>query len=290
MPRTGPGGSAVPPRRGNAPSRPSPSLRRHEGRPGGVRLTHRLGGRHLLLFLGFSLLAGGRGQVDRFSCFLSLGLVGVAIVLFAIPAVPSWDGAPERDLIVYLSLVVSIVLLLVYVATTWSRSAPPRMHTSSGADRRVALSPLTRRARNRDRGNGPRGRDPRRLDRRLRDDIGVSEFFLAAVVVAIVGNAAEHGGAVLVAYRGKIGLAAEIALASSAQVAVFLIRPWPCSHGSSTCSRSHSVRSARRAGRIDGAGRHHARRRMVEPAQGDRSARRVSAGRDLVDLAGDRAL
>jgi Ca2+:H+ antiporter len=38
-----------------------------------------------------------------------------------------------------------------------------------------------------------------------------------------VGNAAEHGGAVIVAYRGKIKLAAEIALSSSAQVAVFLI-------------------------------------------------------------------
>jgi Ca2+:H+ antiporter len=41
--------------------------------------------------------------------------------------------------------------------------------------------------------------------------------------VAIVGNAAEHGGAVVVAHRGKIALAAEIALASAAQVAVFLI-------------------------------------------------------------------
>ena len=43
------------------------------------------------------------------------------------------------------------------------------------------------------------------------------------MIVAIVGNAAEHGGAVIVAYRGKIMLAAEIALASAAQVAVFLI-------------------------------------------------------------------
>ena len=43
------------------------------------------------------------------------------------------------------------------------------------------------------------------------------------MIVAIVGNAAEHGGAVVVAARGKIKLAAEIALASSAQVAVFLI-------------------------------------------------------------------
>ena len=51
----------------------------------------------------------------------------------------------------------------------------------------------------------------------------LSDFFVAAVIVAIVGNAAEHGGAVVVAYRGKIRLAAEIALASAAQVAVFLI-------------------------------------------------------------------
>jgi Ca2+:H+ antiporter len=43
------------------------------------------------------------------------------------------------------------------------------------------------------------------------------------VIVAIVGNAAEHGGAVVVAYRGKIALAGEIALSSAAQVAVFLI-------------------------------------------------------------------
>ena len=55
------------------------------------------------------------------------------------------------------------------------------------------------------------------------DKAGLSDFFVAAVIVAIVGNAAEHGGAVVVAARGKIQLAAEIALASSAQVAVFLI-------------------------------------------------------------------
>jgi Ca2+:H+ antiporter len=55
------------------------------------------------------------------------------------------------------------------------------------------------------------------------EEVGLTEFFVAAVIVAIVGNAAEHGGAVVVAHRGNIKLAAEIALASSAQVAVFLI-------------------------------------------------------------------
>jgi Ca2+:H+ antiporter len=43
------------------------------------------------------------------------------------------------------------------------------------------------------------------------------------VIVAIVGNAAEHGGAVIVARRGRVKLATEIALSSSAQVAVFLV-------------------------------------------------------------------
>jgi Ca2+:H+ antiporter len=55
------------------------------------------------------------------------------------------------------------------------------------------------------------------------EELGLTDFFVAAVIVAIVGNAAEHGGAVVVAYRGKIRLAAEIALASAAQVAVFLV-------------------------------------------------------------------
>src|SRR3990172_6019094 len=55
------------------------------------------------------------------------------------------------------------------------------------------------------------------------EQAGLSEFFVAAVIVAIVGNAAEHGGAIVVAYRGKIALASDIALSSAAQVAVFLI-------------------------------------------------------------------
>ncbi len=55
------------------------------------------------------------------------------------------------------------------------------------------------------------------------EQVGLTDFFVAAVIVAIVGNAAEHGGAVVVARRGKVKLAAEIALASAAQVAVFLI-------------------------------------------------------------------
>jgi Ca2+:H+ antiporter len=51
----------------------------------------------------------------------------------------------------------------------------------------------------------------------------LSDFFVAAVIVAIVGNATEHGSAILLAARGELRLAAEIALASGAQVAGLLI-------------------------------------------------------------------
>src|SRR5687768_7354930 len=74
---------------------------------------------NLLLVLGFSLLFGGRGALDRPSSFLSIGLVGLAVVLLLIPAVPSWEGDPERHSLAVLSVVPSVILLIVYVAVTW---------------------------------------------------------------------------------------------------------------------------------------------------------------------------
>ena len=52
--------------------------------------------------------------------------------------------------------------------------------------------------------------------------IGLSEFFIGAIVVAIVGNAAEHWVAVLVAAKDKMDLAVNIAIGSSAQIALFV--------------------------------------------------------------------
>jgi len=52
--------------------------------------------------------------------------------------------------------------------------------------------------------------------------IGLSEFFIGVIVIAIVGNAAEHWVAVLVAYKNKMSLAVNIAIGSSAQVALFV--------------------------------------------------------------------
>jgi Ca2+:H+ antiporter len=180
---------------------------------------------NLLLVLGFSLVFGGRGELDRFSSFLSFGLVGVAVALFLVPSIPSWEGDPDRSSLAALSVPVSIALLLVYVGVTWfSLRRHHGLHIASDDAIRgwslsaallalAAATVLT--ALVAEILVGTLGA--------FAEQAGLSEFFVAAVIVAIVGNAAEHGGAVVVAYRGKIKLAAEIALASAAQVAVFLI-------------------------------------------------------------------
>src|SRR3954467_8968082 len=54
------------------------------------------------------------------------------------------------------------------------------------------------------------------------ESVGLSEFFIGVIVVAIVGNAAEHWVAVLVAHKNKMDLAVNIAIGSSAQVALFV--------------------------------------------------------------------
>jgi Ca2+:H+ antiporter len=53
------------------------------------------------------------------------------------------------------------------------------------------------------------------------DSIGLSPFFVGVIVVAIVGNAAEHWVAIYFAIRDKMDLAVNIAIGSSAQIALF---------------------------------------------------------------------
>ena len=53
------------------------------------------------------------------------------------------------------------------------------------------------------------------------ESIGLSPFFVGVIVVAIVGNAAEHWVAIYFAARNKMDLAVNIAIGSSAQIALF---------------------------------------------------------------------
>ncbi len=54
------------------------------------------------------------------------------------------------------------------------------------------------------------------------ESLGLTEFFIGVIIVAIVGNAAEHWVAVIVARKNKMDLSVNIAIGSSAQIALFV--------------------------------------------------------------------
>lgn len=180
---------------------------------------------NILLVLGASLVAGGRGSLDRFSSFLAFGLVLAATALFLIPSIPGWDGDPDTRSLAVVSAVISVVLLVAYVVVMWFSLRRHRaLHVAS--DEAIEAWSLRRALGALALATVVTALVAEILVGSLEafsEQAGLSDFFVAAVIVAIVGNAAEHGGAVVVAFRGKIALAGEIALSSAAQVAVFLI-------------------------------------------------------------------
>jgi Ca2+:H+ antiporter len=50
----------------------------------------------------------------------------------------------------------------------------------------------------------------------------MNPIFIGLVVIAIIGNAAEHSSAILMALKNKMDLALSIALGSGAQIALFV--------------------------------------------------------------------
>ncbi|HSB39331.1 MAG TPA: calcium/proton exchanger [Gaiellaceae bacterium] len=185
---------------------------------------------NILLVLGAALIFGGgdtrRGKpLDRFSLLLQLGLVLGAVALFLVPSVPGWTGDPERHSLAVVTIPVAVVLLALYAGVTLhSLRRHKRLHEESGHEASggwslpVSLGAL-----------GAATLVTALISETLVHSLdafaksaGISEFFISAVIVAIVGNSAEHGGAIVIAHRGKLPLATEIAVSSSAQVALLV--------------------------------------------------------------------
>jgi Ca2+:H+ antiporter len=178
---------------------------------------------NILLVLGAAMIAGGDGEVDARSLRVQLLAVVATVGLLLIPSVPGWHGDPERHMLFVITIPVSAVLLLAY---GWVTVQSLRRHRAAD---RVAPSrsawPLRRALVVLGGATVATALVSEILVHSLDQfghAVGLGEFFIAIVIVAIVGNAAEHGGAIVIAKRGNTRLATEIAIVSSMQVAIFV--------------------------------------------------------------------
>jgi Ca2+:H+ antiporter len=178
---------------------------------------------NILLVLGAAMLVGpDNAQLDPRSLIRQLGLVLLAVLVLLIPSIPGWHGDPNRHSLALLSIGPAAVLLAVYLVVTVRELRRAPAHESSGSggwSLKVSLVVLGV-------ATAVTAMISEILVHSLEDfahAANLSEFFIAIVIVAIVGNAAEHGGAVVIASRGKMELASEIAISSSAQVGLLVI-------------------------------------------------------------------
>jgi Ca2+:H+ antiporter len=180
---------------------------------------------NLLLVFGITKIVGpDRARLDRRSLLVQIGLVGVAVLAFTLPAALGYTGPSERHTVVVASVPVAVGLLLLYLAVVGRNLARHRRRehgepSESAWSLGAALAVLAV-------ATGATAWVSEILVHSLgafAEAIGLSEFFIAVVVVAVVGNAAEHGGAIVIAHSGKMRLASEIAISSSAQVALLVV-------------------------------------------------------------------
>jgi Ca2+:H+ antiporter len=179
---------------------------------------------NLLLVYGVAQIVGpDGGPLDRRSLLTQLGLCGAAVLAVLVPVVLGYTGNHERHTAVLASIPVSVLLLVLYLTVTGRNlrrhSQTERAEAAAGAwplptslvvlGVTTVLTAFVSEVL------------VHSLDS-FAHAVGASEFFIAAVIVAIVGNAAEHGGAIVIARAGKMKLASEIAISSSAQVALLV--------------------------------------------------------------------
>jgi Ca2+:H+ antiporter len=210
-----------------------------------------------LLVLGAAAFVGGLGRdrqyFDRSAAAAQTTMLMLAVAALVMPAIFVLDEgeglpSPGAEIVDYnstvevLSLAVAVVLILSYIAGLWFSLKTHRDLFNPGFDEGgggTAEDEI-------DQPREPHHEEPWTVRKAMvalaiaglavglmseilvdsitetAEQIALSEFFIGAVVVAIVGNAAEHWVAVLVAAKNKMDLAVNIAIGSSAQIALFV--------------------------------------------------------------------
>ena len=197
---------------------------------------------NILLVLGAAFLAGGiRHESQKFNIrgaraqAMLLTLAAAALIAEAAFHHLGGEAAVARE--GSLSVAISIVLLVAYglglIFTLKTHKHLFEGHTAEAAE--VELQ----------RGHGEHG-EPWSLKKAMgvlllstaviawmseilvasvegaAESLGMSSLFVGVVVVAIVGNAAEHSTAILMAWKNRNDLAVGIAVGSSIQIALFV--------------------------------------------------------------------
>ncbi|MDR7314178.1 MULTISPECIES: calcium/proton exchanger [Brevibacillus] len=183
---------------------------------------------NMLLVLGLSVLMGGlKFKEQKFNSKLAghnASLMTLAIVALFIPAVFMRELPPVK--IETLSIVIAVLLIIAYILwlifsmithsdflsdieehdseAVWSKGISILMLGISTVFVAIVSEWLVHGVQH------------------VSESLGWSELFVGAFVIAIIGNAAEHSAALLLAMKGRIGAAVEIAIGSSLQIALFV--------------------------------------------------------------------
>ncbi len=180
---------------------------------------------NIVLILGLSILSGGlrhgTQRFDRSQASISATMMTLAVIALVIPAIFGHAIEPDHLAVEELSLGVAGVMIIIYaLSLIYSfRSAPatPTPEAAHWSPRLIllalALSTLFMAW----------------LSEILVETIeavvqslGVTEFFLGAIIVPLVGNVVEHLVAVQAAWKNKMDLSLAITLGSSMQIALFV--------------------------------------------------------------------
>jgi Ca2+:H+ antiporter len=187
---------------------------------------------NLLLILGLAIVAGGlrRSELrfNRTSAGMSAGMLALAVVALVLPALfhSLHPEAAARISELRMSEAVALILLatyglsLLFTLKTHRRLFGAEAHSMEGpvwgAGKAVIILGLATVA------VAIESEILVHAATEATKTLGLTETFLGLIVIPIIGNAAEHAAAVVVAGKGKMDLALQIALGSSTQVALLV--------------------------------------------------------------------
>ena len=186
---------------------------------------------NLLLIMGLSLVAGGATRSElkfnRTSVGMSAGMMAAAVVGLVFPALfhathPNPDALVELRIseAVAVVLIATYVLSLLFTLKTHRWLIGGDAHDMPGPIWSVAkavavLSVATA-------GVAVMSEILVHATEAVTAQLGLSEVFLGLIIIPLIGNAAEHATAIVVARKGKMDLALQIAYGSSTQIALFV--------------------------------------------------------------------